>query len=526
MGLCVERSPELVIGLLGILKAGGAYVPLDPGYPAERLAFMLEDSKPSVIVTQGAVESSLPASPMPRVRLDADGATLARLPDGNLACDVSPDALAYILYTSGSTGRPVGVSGLHRASVNRIQWMWRAFPFAPEEVCCQKTTINFIDAVWEIFGPLLHGVPLVLLPDDVVKDPARFVRRLAEEKVTRLVLVPSLLRALLDLPVDLASELRHLSLWTTSGEALPLELVAAFRKRLPHATLLNLYGMSEAAGDSTCFVLRPGEPVATSIGRPIANTQVYVLDAQLQLVPVDVPGDLYIGGEGLSRGHWNRPERTAERFIPNPFASSRHAAGARLYRTGDRARWLPNGQLEYLGRADHQIKIRGIRVELGEIEALLKRHPAVEQAVVVARADGAPAELQLVAYVVATPPAAPTAEELRHLLRQHAPEHLVPAAFVLLPKLPLTPSGKVDRRALPAPDLQLAPERYVAPSTPSEQVLCEISAGPAAAARWHRGQLLRPRRPLAHGRPGALARALLLPGGAPHPRALREPHRR
>ncbi|MFN3432639.1 MAG: amino acid adenylation domain-containing protein, partial [Candidatus Sericytochromatia bacterium] len=268
----------------------------------------------------------------------------------------SPDRLAYVLYTSGSTGRPKGVMATHRAAVNRFAWMWEAFPFAPGEVACLKTTLSFVDAVWEVFGPLLRGVPGVIVPEDVVRDPARFVATLAEAGVTRLVLVPSLLRLLLTECPDLAARLPRLGLWVVSGEALSPDLAQAFHAALPGRTLLNLYGSSEVAADATYQVVPPGaERVA--IGRPIANTQVHVLDANLRPVPVGVAGELCVGGAGLARGYWQAPELTSERFVASPFGPGR------LYRTGDRARWLADGTLEYLGRLDRQLKLRGQRIE-------------------------------------------------------------------------------------------------------------------------------------------------------------------
>ncbi|HEX2568813.1 MAG TPA: non-ribosomal peptide synthase/polyketide synthase, partial [Polyangia bacterium] len=486
VGVCLERSPEMVVGVLGILKAGAAYVALDPNYPRERLSFILQDSQACLVLTEQGLLSALPVTPAPRVLIDADRAAIAEAPDGDPPCDVTPESPAYVVYTSGSTGVPKGVVAPHRGALNRFEWMWRTLPFAPGEVCCQKTTLNFVDAVWEMWGPLLRGVPLVLLPDEVVQDPPRLVEHLAQSGVTRLVLVPSLLRAILDSETargqgdgnrgeTLATRLGHLSWWTTSGEALPAELAAAFRERLPQATLINLYGMSEAAGDSTCFVLRPGEPIAARIGRPIANTQVYVLDERLAPVPVGVPGELYIGGAGLARGYLGRPELTAERFVPDPFASVGRAGG-RLYRTGDRVCWRSDGQLEYLGRADQQVKLRGFRIELGEIEAALVRQPAVRQAVAVVREDR-PGDPRLVAYVVLqSEEAAWSEDELRQALRETLPGYMVPSTFVVLAELPLNANGKVDRRALPAPESG-TPERLdVAPRTPTEALLAEIWA--------------------------------------------------
>jgi amino acid adenylation domain-containing protein len=329
--------------------------------------------------------------------LDTDWEVIARERTTNPAHWVAADHPAYVIYTSGSTGMPKGVLGLHGATLNRLHWMWAAYPFAAEEVCCQKTSLNFVDAVWEIFGPLLQGIPTVIIPDVVVKDVQRLIHTLARHHVTRMVLVPSLLQVILDTATDLHSQLSSLQYWVTSGEALPVDLCQRFHHCLPQHTLINLYGSSEAAGDSTCYEIREAcELRCVPIGRPIANTQVYVLDARLQPVPVGIPGALYIGGDGLARGYLRHPELTAERFLPHPWSQT---PGARLYKTGDLARCLPDGNLEFLGRLDYQVKLRGFRIELGEIEAVLGQHPAVRAAVVLARED-VPGDKRLIAYVV------------------------------------------------------------------------------------------------------------------------------
>lgn len=474
VGLCVERSPDMVVGLLGILKAGGAYVPLDPDYPRARLAFMLEDAQVSVLLTQARLVSVLPKHAAPVVCLDTERHTMAQTGLENPVCEVTPEHLAYVLYTSGSTGTPKGVLGLHRGAVNRLAWMWQTYPFAPDEVGCQKTSLNFVDAVWELFGPLLQGIPTVLIPEAVLKDPQRLVHTLAAHRVSRMVLVPSLLRALLDLPGDLQRQLPTVQLWISSGEPLPVDLCRRFQECLPHRMLLNLYGSSEVAADVTWYDTRWLGATATSvpIGRPLANTQIYLLDAHQHPVPIGVPGELYAGGDGLARGYLHRSAMTAERFIPNPFSSE---PGARLYKTGDLARYLPDGTIEFLGRRDHQVKLRGRRLELGEIEAVLGQHPAVREAVVVIRED-TPGARRLVAYVVPTQPPAPTPSALRSFLQEKLPEYMIPAAFEVLYALPLAPNGKVDRLALPAPDL--APLRLAhpaaAPHTPVQTVLTEI----------------------------------------------------
>ena len=446
VGLCVERSLEMVVGLLGILKAGGAYVPLDPAYPRERLNFMLEDAETTVLVTQHRLLERLPSHEKV-VCLDADRQAIARQSKANMAASVAGENVAYIMYTSGSTGKPKGVLGTHRAAINRFHWMWITYPFEPGEVCCQKTALSFVDSVWEIFGPLLKGIRSVIIPDMVVKNPEQLLDTLAAQAVTRVVLVPSLLRALLDAATDLTDVLPNLKYCISSGETLPLVLALRFMERMPHCVLLNLYGSSEVAADATCFDMRHYESLSRiPIGRPIANTQVYLLDSQMRLVPVGQPGELAIGGDGLARGYFNRPELTAAKFVPNPFSSE---PGARLYKTGDQACYLPDGNIEYLGRLDHQVKIRGFRIEPGEIEAVLSQHPAVYEAVVVAREDTL-GDKRLVAYVVPRGGQSITTGDLQDHVLKALPAYMMPSTFVWLEALPLTPNGKVDRQALPA----------------------------------------------------------------------------
>nr|WP_255425211.1 MULTISPECIES: non-ribosomal peptide synthetase [Corallococcus] len=464
VALCADRSVEMVAAVLAVLKAGGAYVPLDPAYPRERLTWMVEESRPSVLLARRHLADRLPPhAGTPTLWLEEDG------PEGGEPLPPAPggDALAYVIFTSGSTGRPKGVMATHKATLNRFAWMWRTFPFEPGEVCVVKTALSFVDSVWELLGPLLAGVPSVLLPDDTVKDPARLVDALEAGRVTRLVLVPSLLRALLEVP-DVARRLPSLRSWVTSGERLPDELAARFRERMPHARLLNLYGSSEVAADATADEVTAG-PV--SIGRPIDNLRAYVLDGSLRPVPPGVRGELYVAGPGVARGYLGRPEATAERFMPEPFGQE---PGARMYRTGDVARWRMDGRLEYLGRADDQVKVRGARVEPGEVEASLALHPAVTRVAVVAH-ESAPGEARLVAWVVLKPEQVLDASALRAFLKERLPDFMVPSAFEALESLPLTPSGKVDRRLLRA---RVAPTgnaaEYVAPATPEELTLAGI----------------------------------------------------
>jgi amino acid adenylation domain-containing protein len=458
VGVCLERSAEMVAVLLGILKAGGMYLPLDPSYPASRRAFMLEDSQtPFLLTTAGQIPDGCPAHTQ---RIDLDGLSLAQQPAGNPTAAFDPGQAAYLVYTSGSTGQPKGVVGLHRGTVNRFRWMWQAYPFAPGEVCCQKTALSFVDAVWEIFGPLLQGVPLVMVPDAVVHTPRLLVEHLARHAVTRIVLVPSLLRALLEAVPDLGARLPRLTYWTASGEALSPVLAARFRQQVPSARLLNLYGSSEVSADVLCHEVQPDDRDEVPIGRPIRNTQVYVLDRHRQPLPIGVIGELYVGGASLARGYHRQPALTDERFVPDPFSTS---PGARLYRTGDRGRYRPDGTLLFRGRADDQVKVRGFRIEPGEVEASLRALPGVAEAFVAARHEaGVPDDpsqpfTRLVAWLVPQPGMSLDVAALRTALQGQVPPHLVPSDFVVLPALPLTPNGKVDVQALPNPDLIPAP---------------------------------------------------------------------
>jgi amino acid adenylation domain-containing protein len=473
VGICVERSIEMIVGLLGILKAGGAYVPLDPSYPAERLVFMLEDACVPVLLTQERLAGSLPRNQAQVMCLDAEGQAWKDLPRFKPSINATAESLAYVIFTSGSTGRPKGAMNTHRGIVNRLLWMQGEFEIGAADRVLQKTPFGFDVSVWELFWPLLSGAALVMARPEGHKDPAYLTRIIVEQGVTTLHFVPSMMEAFLDDPgVSRCTSVRRV---ITSGEALPAGLAARFFARMGWAALCNLYGPTEAAVDVTSWWCAPGASVIP-IGKPIANTRLYVLDPQGQPVPVGVAGELYIGGVQVARGYLNRPALTREKFVADPFSAT---PGARLYRTGDLCRYLPDGNIEFLGRLDHQVKLRGFRIELGEIEAVLGQCAGVQQCIVVAREDR-PGDKVLVAYVVGEA----VVGELRAALGQRLPEYMVPSAFVRLQALPLTPNGKVDRKALPAPTMDSRGwSASGAPRSPLEELLTTVRIRSAAPTR-------------------------------------------
>ncbi|HYD78841.1 MAG TPA: non-ribosomal peptide synthase/polyketide synthase [Paucimonas sp.] len=464
VGVCAERSPEMTIALLAVLKTGAAYVPLDPDYPPSRLAYMLADAGIHALLTQEAAWSRL-ALTAPGVHvLPLDRRADAGFPATDPGIAVHPQQLAYTIYTSGSTGRPKGAGVPHAGLTNRLLWMQDAYRLTANDRVLQKTPFGFDVSVWEFFWPLMTGATLVMAAPGDHKDPARLVELIQRHGITTLHFVPSMLQAFVEhggLPR--CASLRQV---LASGEALPAELRQRFMRQ-SQAALRNLYGPTEASIDVTAWTCTEGDIKTVPIGRPIANTQLYVLDGDLNPVPVGVAGELYIGGVQLARGYLGRPGLTAERFVPDPFGR----AGGRLYRTGDVARWRSDGAIEYLGRTDHQVKIRGVRIELGEIEATLLAHPAVREAVVIAREEKA-GDKRLVAYV--TTKQAVTVEALRTHVQHELAAAMVPAAFVFLEALPLNPNGKLDRKALPAPEYGNQAKRYVAPRSEAEQALVRI----------------------------------------------------
>lgn len=474
VGVCLERSAEMVMALLGVLKTGAAYVPLDPAYPAERLRFLVEDASLSSVVTRSSLQNLLPDNVRNVVVCDGDGDNAAGKLTTNPSRSAREGERAYVIYTSGSTGTPKGVEGTHRASMNRFSWMWRTYPFKAGEVCCQKTNLGFVDSIWEIFGPLLAGVPNVIIPHETARDPEEMLQLLAREHVTRMVLVPSLLRTLLDRAPNLQSRVPELKLWTCSGEVLPVDLAKRFREGFPDATLLNIYGSSEVAADVTYHEVAQ-EKLASSIaiGKPISNTQIYLVDESGDPVPIGMRGQIFVGGDNLARGYLNRPELTAERFVSNWLAPDR---SARLYRTGDLGRFRWDGEIEYLGRVDSQVKLRGLRIELGEIESVLSAHAGVREAVVMVSGEGE--QQKLAAYLVMRDEGktAPSAGELRRYLRTKLPEHMVPASYWKVEALPLLPSGKVNRPALAGSGGRplLDQEELAAPRNEVEAKLAEV----------------------------------------------------
>ena len=514
VAICMERSLEMVIGLLGVLKAGGAYVPLDTAYPKERLAFMLEDTRARVLLTQqrlvaelvedrgskpvlspstklrinsaegiedGDSRSSILNSRIQVVCLDADWEIIARESEKNPVSAVTADNLAYIIYTSGSTGKPKGVMTQHRSLVNHTQAAGTDYDLQQTDHVLQFASISFDASAEEIYPCLTRGATLVLRSEEMADSLSLFTRASQDWPLTVLNFPTAYWHQIAPgLSTEVSTLLPSLRLVILGGERALPDRITAWRQRVGRRVrLFNTYGPTEATIVATRWELSESAEGCTAlsdvpIGCPIANVQAYVLNRRLQPVAIGVAGELHIGGVGVARGYLNSPELTAERFIPDPFSSE---PGSRLYKTGDLVRYRPDGNLEFLGRLDDQTKVRGFRVEPGEIEAALRQHAAVRENVVVARENGQGSH-HLVAYVVAAHEPAPTVSELRGFLEEKLPEYMVPSAFVLLDVMPLTPHGKVDRRALPAPD-GTRPELnkpFVAPRTPTEKLLAEIWA--------------------------------------------------
>jgi amino acid adenylation domain-containing protein/thioester reductase-like protein len=473
VGVCIERSPEMLIALLAVLKAGGAYVPLDPSYPPERLAFMMEDSELPILLTEQAQLDKLPQHSAQAVVLETDWTAIAQHSLENLESDVTPDHLAYTIYTSGSTGKPKGVQVLHGGVINFLASMGQEPGLSQADTLLAVTTISFDIAVLELFLPLTIGAHIVLVSRDVASDGVRLAQVMAESSTTFMQATPATWRLLLATGWQGDRQLKILC----GGEAMPRSLADQLLERC--ASLWNMYGPTETTVWSAVCEVKSGEG-SVPIGYPIANTQIYLIDEQfrrqndpLTQSPIGQPGEVYIGGDGLARGYLNRLEMTQERFIPDPFSAT---PGARLYRTGDLARLLPDGRIQFIGRVDHQVKIRGYRIELGDIEAALSQYPEIKEAAVITREDTV-GEKRLVAYVASKGISSlDLVPHLRIFLKEKLPEYMVPSAFVLMDALPLTPNGKIDRRALPAPSQERPTlgELFVAPRHETEQQLAHI----------------------------------------------------
>ncbi|ALY63905.1 non-ribosomal peptide synthase/polyketide synthase [Pseudomonas aeruginosa] len=461
VGVAMERSIEMVVALMAILKAGGAYVPVDPEYPEERQAYMLEDSGVQLLLSQSHLKLPL-AQGVQRIDLDQADAWLENHAENNPGIELNGENLAYVIYTSGSTGKPKGAGNRHSALSNRLCWMQQAYGLGVGDTVLQKTPFSFDVSVWEFFWPLMSGARLVVAAPGDHRDPAKLVALINREGVDTLHFVPSMLQAFLqDEDVVSCTSLKRI---VCSGEALPADAQQQVFAKLPQAGLYNLYGPTEAAIDVTHWTCVEEGKDAVPIGRPIANLACYILDGNLEPVPVGVLGELYLAGRGLARGYHQRPGLTAERFVASPFV-----AGERMYRTGDLARYRADGVIEYAGRIDHQVKLRGLRIELGEIEARLLEHPWVREAAVLA-VDGK----QLVGYVVLESEGGDWREALAAHLAKSLPEYMVPAQWLALERMPLSPNGKLDRKALPAPEVSVAQAGYSAPRNAMERTLAEI----------------------------------------------------
>jgi amino acid adenylation domain-containing protein len=471
VGLCLERSLEMIVGMLGILKAGGAYVPLDPDYPSERLTFMLQDAQVPLLVTKQHLVTQLLTQSARVVCLDADAAlSTEQSTNDPVTCKERvyphPENLAYVIYTSGSTGQPKGVQITHNSLLNLVFWHLQAFDLTPSDRATQVTSPAFDATCWELWPYLIIGARVYLADEDMRTTPVLLRDWLVSKGITITFLPTALAESVMTLEWPATTSLRLLLTGADTLHSHP-------SPGLPF-TLINNYGPTEATVVATSGPILPAEKngVPPTIGRPISNTQIYILDENLRQVPIGTPGELYIGGTGLARGYLNRPELTSEKFLPHPFGSDPQA---RLYRTGDLARYLPDGQIAFMGRTDHQIKIRGYRIEPNEIMLALNRHPAIQTSLVIAREE-IPGDKRLVAYIVLAPGANITASSLRDVLATQLPDYMIPAIFVVLEALPLTPNGKLDRAALPVPDTanMLRDGVMVAPSTLIELRLAEI----------------------------------------------------
>ena len=463
VGICLERSLEMIVAILGTLKAGGAFIPLDPVYPEERLAYMIEDSSLSVLLTQSGLAERLKSYDAAVIAVDGQWETIAKEEENNLSLEIDPDNLAYVIYTSGSTGRPKGTMLRHRGWCNLGAAQKRAFGVGPGSKILQFSSLSFDASVWEMVMALLSGATLCLTNREILTSGQGLLEALKRDAITTVTLPPSVMSVLPE------NELPDLTTIITAGEACTSDLVSRWAKG---RRFFNAYGPTETTVCASMLDVSDNGYTNPPIGSPIDNFQLYVLDSNLQPVAIGVPGELLIGGMGLARGYLNRPDLTAEKFIPNPFSS---VEGARLYKSGDLVRYLADGNIEFLGRIDHQVKVRGFRIELGEIEAVLVDHPNILDVVAVVREDK-PGDKRLVAYLISDGDHELTVGELRAYLRDLLPDYMIPSAFMILDEFPLTPNGKIDKKALPAPD-QSRPElenEFVAPRNEIEEKLAEI----------------------------------------------------
>ena len=467
VAICVERSLETVVGILGILKAGGVYVPLDPAYPASRLSFILEDTAAPVLLTQAKLRDRLPAYSRRTISLDLDWPQISREEEENLDVGLTSTNLAYVIYTSGSTGWPKGTCIEHRGVVRLVKSANYA-EFDSQETLLLFAPISFDASTLELWASLLNGAKLVVCPPGPLSSQ-ELGRVIQDRKVTTLWLTAALFHQMVDEQIESLQGVRQL---LSGGETLSVPHVRRMLEGIGTNRLINAYGPTENTTFTSCYVMTKQSRIdqTVPIGRPVSNTKVYVLDARMRPVPIGVYGELYIGGDGLAREYLHQPELTARMFVPDPFSGE---AGARLYRTGDLVRFRPDGNIEFLGRIDHQVKIRGFRIELGEIESGLSLHPAVGEVAVIARED-TPGDKRLVAYLVAENPPADLADQLRALVRATMPEYMVPTCFVIVESLPRSHNGKLDRKALPAPGREAPRGVAVSPRTPTEEMVLSV----------------------------------------------------
>jgi amino acid adenylation domain-containing protein len=482
VALCMNRSLDMVVGVLGILKAGGAWLPVDPGYPKERLEFMFNNARAPMLLTESALVDKLLRPGSETVLLDADWPLISCQSHENPTCVTNPTNLAYVIYTSGSTGQPKGVMVPHSSLCQYVQALDKPLGIAAEDVYLHTASIAFSSSVRQLMLPLTHGSKVVIASIDRISQPQDLFRMIKGEGATIIDIVPTYWRNCINALSNLESAAREkllenrLRLIVTVSEPLLSDLPRRWAFEFKHpAKLLNMFGQTETTGIVAVYPIPPvdhRDVKIVHIGHPISNAKIYVLNARQQPVPIGVLGEIYVAGGGLSRGYLNQPGLTAERFVPNPFTDE---PGARLYRTGDLGRHLPDGNIEFVGRTDQQVKIRGLRVELSEIESVLNRYADVRQAVVIARED-VPGEKRLIAYVVADGSGDAATTDLRRFISEKLPDYMVPAVFIFLEALPMTPSGKVDRLGLPAPNQSMRNlgAVFVAPRTVVEDALAQI----------------------------------------------------